>query len=794
MAPTLPCNHPLCYLLLLLLLLLKPVSSYAQTSGKFSLGSSLTAQKNDSFWASPSGDFAFGFQQIGNGGFLLAIWFNKVPEKTIIWSANSDNPKPRGSKVELTTDGEFILNDQKGKQMWKADLIGPGVAYAAMLDTGNFVLASQNSTYLWESFNHPTDTILPTQILEQGSKLVARYSETNYSRGKFMFSLQTDGNLVLYTTDFPMDSANFAYWESDTVGSGFLVIFNQSGNIYLIGRNGSILNEVLPNKASTPDFYQRGILEYDGVFRQYVYPKTAGSRAGGWSSLSSFIPENICTAITAGTGSGACGFNSYCTLGDDQRPYCQCPPGYTFLDPHDQVKGCRQNFFPEICSEGSHETGEFDFVRMTNVDWPLSDYDRFQLFTEDECRKACLDDCFCAVAIVREGDCWKKKFPLSNGRFDSSNGRIALIKVRKDNSTFPLGSEGKDQATLILTGSVLLGSSVLLNILLLLATAMFIYRLNQRKPMIDESRLVMLGTNLKRFAYDELEEATDGFKDELGTGAFATVYKGTLAHDNGNLVAVKKLDRAVGEGDKQEFEKIVGAIGRTIHKNLVQLLGFCNKGQHRLLVYEFMSNGSLATFLFGNSRPSWYKRMEIILGTARGLLYLHEECSIQDIHGDINPQNILLDDSLTARISDFGLAKLLKMDQTGTTTGVMGTKGYAAPEWFKKVPITFKVDVYSFGIVLLELIFCRKNFEPEVEDEKQMVLGEWAYDCYKEGKLDLLVGNDQEALDDIKRLEKFVMVAFWCTQEDPSQRPTMKTVMKMLEGATEVPVLQTHPH
>ncbi|RVX12819.1 G-type lectin S-receptor-like serine/threonine-protein kinase LECRK2 [Vitis vinifera] len=264
MAPTLPCNHPLCYLLLLLLLLLKPVSSYAQTSGKLSLGSSLTAQKNDSFWASPSGDFAFGFQQIGNGGFLLAIWFNKVPEKTIIWSANSDNPTPRGSKVELTTDGEFILNDQKGKQMWKADLIGPGVAYAAMLDTGNFVLASQNSTYLWESFNHPTDTILPTQILEQGSKLVARYSETNYSRGKFMFSLQTDGNLVLYTTDFPMDSANFAYWESDTVGSGFLVIFNQSGNIYLIGRNGSILNEVLPNKASTPDFYQRGILEYDG--------------------------------------------------------------------------------------------------------------------------------------------------------------------------------------------------------------------------------------------------------------------------------------------------------------------------------------------------------------------------------------------------------------------------------------------------------------------------------------------------------------------------------------------------
>ena len=303
----------------------------------------------------------------------------------------------------------------------------------------------------------------------------------------------------------------------------------------------------------------------------------------------------------------------------------------------------------------------------------------------------------------------------------------------------------------------------------------------------------MVGRNLQIFTYNKLEEATNGFKDQLGRGPFGTVYKGVLNHENGNFIAVKKLDKVVKEGE-QEFETEVKAIGRTNHKNLVQLLGFCNEGQNRLLVYEFMSNCSLATFLFGNSRPNWYKRILIVLGTAKGLLYLHEECSIQDIHGDINPQNILLDDSLTARISDFGLAKLLKMDQTGTTTGVMGTKGYAAPEWFKKVPITFKVDVYSFGIVLLELIFCRKNFEPEVEDEKQMVLGEWAYDCYKEGKLDLLVGNDQEALDDMKRLEKFVMVAFWCTQEDPSQRPTMKTVMEMLEGATEVPVLQTHPH
>ena len=281
----------------------------------------------------------------------------------------------------------------------------------------------------------------------------------------------------------------------------------------------------------------------------------------------------------------------------------------------------------------------------------------------------------------------------------------------------------------------------------------------------------MVGRNLQIFTYNKLEEATNGFKDQLGRGAFGTVYKGVLNHENGNFIAVKKLDKMVKEGE-QEFETEVKPIGRTNHKNLVQPLGFCNEGQNRLLVYEFMSNCSLATFL----------------GTAKGLLYLHEECSTQIIQCDIRPQNILLDGFLTARISDFGLAKLLKTDKTQTMTAIRGTEGYVAPEWFKTVPITFKVDVYSFGIVLLELIFCRKNFEPELEDEYQMVLAEWAYDCYHKGKLDLLLENDQETLNKMERLEKFVMIAIWCIQEDPSRRPTMKKVIQMLEGAIQVPL------
>ena len=176
--------HPLSFLFLVLLL---PYFTRAQTSKNQSLGSSLTADNKDSYWAAPKGEFAFGFQQIGKGGYLLAIWFNKIPEKTIVWSANGDNLVPGGSKVELTKDGRFVLNDPTGNEIWKVDSVGSRVAYAAMLDTGNFVLASQDSSLLWQSFDHPTDTMLPSQTMSQGSKLVARYSEMNYSNGRFQF-------------------------------------------------------------------------------------------------------------------------------------------------------------------------------------------------------------------------------------------------------------------------------------------------------------------------------------------------------------------------------------------------------------------------------------------------------------------------------------------------------------------------------------------------------------------------------------------------------------------------------
>ncbi|KAL4027386.1 G-type lectin S-receptor-like serine/threonine-protein kinase RLK1 [Cucumis melo var. makuwa] len=786
-------------LLVLAIFLVLPTCSFSQLYKNVTLGSSLTAtQLNDHhhYWISQSGDFAFGFLPLGSKGFLLAIWFDKIDEKTVVWSANRDNLVPKGSTVRFTTGGQLVLNDPEGNHIWTAAANSTGntsrsVSYAAMLDSGNFVLAATDSEILWQSFDVPTDTILPSQTLNIGGALVARYSETNYKSGRFQLLMQTDGDLVLSPNAFPFETTNIAYWASNTTGSGFQLVFNLTGSIYVISKNNTILTTVVPNTLSPQNYYLRAILEHDAIFRLYVYPKATSnsSMPKAWTQVSD--PVNICIMVSDGTGSGVCGFNSYCKLGDDRRPFCSCPQGYVLIDPNDEIKGCKPNFVAQSCDQSFLETDDFEFVVMENTNWLRGDYANFIPVSEEWCRNECLNDCFCTLATFRNGECWKKRYPLVFGRMDPAvNGETSLLKVRKLNSTAKLNDlvqNRRNKTTIII--SVLLGSSFFLNFLLFLLTLSICYHFRKRKSYVVEKDPFILGVNLRIFSYEELNNATGGFIQHLGRGSFATVYKGIIDSDNNNnLVAIKKFDNMVPDGE-QEFNAKVGAIARTNHKNLVRLLGFCNEGEYKMLVYEFMHNGSLADFLSGTSKPNWHSRIQIILETARGLCYLHEGCSSQTIHCDIKPQNILLDESFTARIADFGLAQFVKKDQARTTpmtTTIRESDGYLAPEWFRGLPITVKVDVYSFGILLLEIICRRRSLEEKAEDEKQKVLTDWAYECFKEMKVEMLVEKDEEAKMELERVKKFVMIAIWCIQEEPSLRPTMKKVLQMMEGAIEV--------
>ncbi|KAG5253603.1 G-type lectin S-receptor serine/threonine-protein kinase [Salix suchowensis] len=698
----------------LLLFLVLTLSVFAQTPNvNVTLGSHLIASDSSVPWKSPSGDFAFGFHKINDQKlFLLGIWFDGIPEKTLVWYANGDHLAPEGSKVELTLDGSFRLTSPQGEEIWKPRSSVDGVANAALLNNGNFILTDNSSKSLWESFKDPRDTMLPTQILE----------ESNYSKGRFLLRLQpNDGSIVLKTIALPTDSEYGTYFTSNTSdeaspnSSGYQLVLDKSGHLNVLLDSRSVVNLTMGREFPVGDYFYRATLDVDGLFTLYV-------------------PDDICSDSKGDLGGGPCGYNSYCSLGTNRRPYCECLPGFSLSDTTNKFGGCQQNSLPN-CRQGKEKPEDLYAIQeVQNTFWPTSsNYEMMPSLNEDECRRLCLSDCNCVVAVIKGGICHKKKLPLSNGRKDYTTFGKALVKVS-----------------------------------------------NSAVSSDEPSR--------PNFTYKDLKEATDGFREQLGRGSFGTVYKGLLTSQSSrNYVAVKKLERMVQEGEK-EFKTEASAIAKTHHKNLVRLLGFCDEGTNRLLVYEFMSNGTLASFLFGISKPDWNKRIQMASGIARALTYLHEECSTQIIHCDIKPQNILLDDTFTARISDFGLAKLLMNEQTRTQTGIRGTRGYVAPEWFRNMPITAKVDVYSYGVMLLEIICCRKCLDMENENEEEIILADWAYDCYKRRKLGKLVETDEEAKNDMKKLERLVMVSIWCMQEDPSLRPSMWTVTQMLEGIIQVSV------
>ncbi|KAG0466240.1 hypothetical protein HPP92_017820 [Vanilla planifolia] len=783
-------GYPLLGFLLLLDLVAITTAAAAngQSSGNITLNSSLTAGAKLSYWLSPSGDFAFGFVPLPGDSslFLLAIYYATIPNSSnIIWIPALNLTLSLDSSVVLTPDGQLSLRDPTGAEVWNPSV--QNAAYAAMLDSGNFVIGSSNGSYLWESFSSPVDTILPTQSLLPNSKLISKLANDDFNEGRFEIIMQGDGSLYFYSISVPTGNLYSAYWSSTQNPSNSRLFFNSSGRIDLVTPTGEVISALTTAVTkSTADFYHRGTIDPDGVFRHYVHPKPSTEGAADQWTVMDFKPADICRTQMKGLGSGTCGFNSYCQYDSSGMVICQCPEGYSWVDPKRTYKGCKPVFAMPSCIDGVQSVG-FRMVAVINLDFPLDDYEYFNPMNADECAQRCLEDCFCAASISDgTGNCWKKKFPMSDGVNDTSVQRTAFLKVGS-NDALPSLSLGRNKSWTLST-SLGLGGSVLLNFTLVSAIllALHVRRRKSRQRIED----VNLGPSLRSFTFSELEVATKGFGEEVGKGACGTVYRGYLCSEqNGNLdVAVKKLRDFEPEMEK-EFTNEVKIIGQTHHKNLVLLLGYCNQGVERLLVYEYMCNGTLASYLFGSVRPPWKQREEIVLGIAKGLCYLHEECSTQIIHCDIKPQNVLLDGNFTAKISDFGLSKLLLTDQTRTITGMRGTKGYVAPEWFKKLGITAKVDVYSFGVMLLEIVCCRRNVEKEMTAEKA-VLCFWASDCHKAGRIDLLVEGDDEAMNDMGSVERFVIVALRCLQEDPSLRPSMGRVTQVLEETVAIPLLE----
>ncbi|KAJ9679780.1 hypothetical protein PVL29_021634 [Vitis rotundifolia] len=293
--------------------------------------------------------------------------------------------------------------------------------------------------------------------------------------------------------------------------------------------------------------------------------------------------------------------------------------------------------------------------------------------------------------------------------------------------------------------------------------------------------------NLKpiRYSYSNIKKMTKGFTEKLGEGGYGSVYKGKLK--SGHLVAVKMLANSKANG--QDFINEVATIGRIHHFNVVQLIGFCVEGSKQALVYDFMPNGSLDKYIFPEKEEyislSFEKMYQISLGVAHGIEYLHLGCDMQILHFDIKPHNILLDKNFTPKVSDFGLAKSYPADHSIVSlTGARGTRGYMAPELFYKNigGVSYKADVFSFGMLLMEMAGRRRNLNVFAEHSSQIYFPSWAYDQFNEGK-DIEIGDATE--EEQKLAKKMVLIALWCIQFKPSERPSMHKVIEMLEGKVD---------
>ncbi|XP_077244653.1 LEAF RUST 10 DISEASE-RESISTANCE LOCUS RECEPTOR-LIKE PROTEIN KINASE-like 2.5 isoform X2 [Tasmannia lanceolata] len=291
----------------------------------------------------------------------------------------------------------------------------------------------------------------------------------------------------------------------------------------------------------------------------------------------------------------------------------------------------------------------------------------------------------------------------------------------------------------------------------------------------------------QRFSYSDIRKMTSSFKDTLGQGGYGSVFKGKLK--DGRLVAVKVLRGSRGNGE--EFMNEVASIGRTYHVNIVSLLGFCAEGSKRALIYEFMLNGSLEKFIY-TEKPRktdplrWETLYQIAVGIARGLEYLHRGCITRILHFDIKPHNILLDQDFCPKISDFGLAKLCPTkDSIISMQDQRGTAGYTAPELFCRNigGVSHKSDVYSYGMMVLEMVGGRKNIDVSVENISEIYFPHWIYKRLDlNGDLQLHgVTTDEEE----KTARKMILVGLWCIQTVPSNRPSMNRVVEMLEGTLE---------
>ncbi|GAA0162778.1 hypothetical protein LIER_39473 [Lithospermum erythrorhizon] len=759
-------------------------------------GSSLVQSRNDQI-SSENGVFTAGFYSVGPNAYCFSIWFTQQSvnqEQIIVWMAKRDYPvNGKETKISLTESGELHLIDAGQQIIWRTNTESDLPVSLQLKNNGNLVVQTPDGDVIWQSFDSPTNTLLPGQFLTRNTKLVSSRSGTNHSSGYYKLFFDND-NVLRLLYDGPDITSAFwpAPWEVPWVAGRSS--FNNSKLAVLDSAGLFLSSDDFSFK--TTDYgatnYRRLILDVDGNARVYSLDQAVGRWNVTWQAL-----VETCRIH------GICGANSLCNKSFDDRR-CSCLPGYKMKDQADWSLGCEPDF--KLSCNDNVEDDVSEFLQLPHVEFYGYDAGHVQNCSYSSCAKLCLENCNCNgfqhtfQSSTGLYDCFPK-FLLFNGRRADDFQSPTYIRLPKANITsYKEGNSGlhcERDNVIALERSYhkhneqkwvkpLIWATSALGVVELICVLIFLYKTKVRSNGATIRRYIEVATGFERFTYVQLKKATNNFNDEIGRGGGGIVYKGTLP-DN-RVVAVKCLKLANQE--EAEFLTEVSTIGKLNHKNVINLWGYCAEGKHRMLVYEYMQHGSLAKNLYSDELD-WEKRYEIAVGTAKGLAYLHDECLEWVLHCDVKPQNILLDSMYRPKVADFGVSRLINRDGKDDSkfSKIRGTRGYMAPEWVSHLPITSKVDVYSYGIVILELVTGKNpngTFDTNGDnymDSKSLII--WVKEKMQEA--DENISWIQEIIDpclnddfDIYKMGVLIKVAMQCVEDNIDARPTMNQVVNLL--------------
>ncbi|XP_074565439.1 G-type lectin S-receptor-like serine/threonine-protein kinase At2g19130 [Curcuma longa] len=769
------------YLLSFSLLLL---FSSATSTDTISANHSVTGNQSIT---SKEGNFVLGFftpPGSSSLNYYIGIWYNKISMLTPVWVANRATPvtDTTTSELRISDDGNLILLINYSKTiLWSTNVTtisSSNSTVAVILDNGNLQLrdGSNSSLIFWQSFDHPTDTWLPggklafNKITKRTQHLTSWKNKVDPSPGIFTYGMDPTGRLQ-YLILWNMSRICWAsgLWDGHEFSSVPEATSNYMYHMQVVNDTDEMY--VTYTVDETNHLTSRFVLDYDsGEIQELVWMENLKSWMLIWAR-----PRSKCSVY------GVCG--RFGTCNDLASPFCYCVKGFRIKsqrdwDLGDRSQGCERKT-PLQCSGLSADSEKDGFFEMTNVRLPDNPFKLTMLGSSQDCEIVCLNNCSCNAYSFNSSGCfvWHGELLNLQEEPNESDAGTGTLYLRLAASELPSSESSKKRVVMW----VIIGA-VPCTIICLFVVCISILK-RRRRRMIQKSKAVQ--SSLVSFTYNELRIATKNFSDKLGGGGFGSVFKGSLP---GSIdIAVKKLE-GLYQGEKQ-FRAEVSTLGAIQHVNLIRLMGFCSQGTKKLLVYEFMSSGSLATQLFHNNSNvlDWNTRYQIAIRTARGLAYLHEQCRDNIIHCDIKPENILLDDALMPKVADFGLAKLFGRNFSKVLTTIRGSRGYLAPEWIEGTPITTKVDVYSYGMMLFEVISGKRNlvcatescfeFFPTVATSKLI-----------NGDVEGLLDHRLEGEADLGELEVACKLAGWCIQDDESSRPTMSQIVQALEGNLDISI------